>query len=150
MVFSNSPSIWGRKVVLKCKVIPRDFYSFGQTWYVNRGSRSDRIDISTSWSLTISLMYSLANLSKEKILRMARKCADLVSRSTITQMASWPICVWGKPTMKSMVMCSHFHFEIGKGWRVSRGFWCHAPTRRPNTWQLSCVLKWVSISQNTS
>ena len=60
-------------------------------------------------------MYNLANLSKEKVLQIAKKCVDLVSLSTITQMTLWSVRVQGKPKMKSTVMCSHFHFDIGKG-----------------------------------
>ena len=116
------------KAVLKCRVVPRAFCSLGQNRDVNQGSWSDIIDTVTTWSLTISLMYSLANLSKDKVLRTTKKCADLVSRSTITQMASWPIWVRGKSTTKSMVMCSYFHFGIGKGWMVSGGFWYSAFT----------------------
>ena len=124
MVFLDWSSVWGWKAISKYKVVPRAFCSFGQNRDVNRRSRSDTIDIGIPWRLTILLMYNLANLFKEKVLQMARKCTDLVSWSTITQMASWPIWVWGKSTTKSMVMCFHFHSSIGKGWRVSTDFWC--------------------------
>ncbi|MFS7966902.1 hypothetical protein Hanom_Chr09g00779421 [Helianthus anomalus] len=40
---------------------------------------------------------------------MARKCADLVSRSTITHMVSFPRWDLGRPVTKSMEISSHFH-----------------------------------------
>ena len=44
-----------------------------------------------------------------------RKWADFVRRSTITQIESYPLEVLGKPTMKSILMSSHFQDGILKG-----------------------------------
>eukprot|EP00268_Persea_americana_P000095 TRINITY_DN10037_c1_g2_i1.p1 TRINITY_DN10037_c1_g2~~TRINITY_DN10037_c1_g2_i1.p1 ORF type:complete len:127 (+),score=14.47 TRINITY_DN10037_c1_g2_i1:201-581(+) len=48
--------------------------------------------------------------------------ADLVRRSTMTQIALLPRLVRGKPEMKSMARCSHFHSGIfdgcSKTWRL--------------------------------
>jgi hypothetical protein len=43
------------------------------------------------------------------------KWADLVKRSTMTHIELYPREVWGKPTMKSMHMSSHFHAGMLKG-----------------------------------
>ena len=123
-VLSDWPSVYGWKVVLKCKVMPKIFYNLGQNQDMNRGSRSNAIDIDTPWSLTISSIYSFVNLFGENVLWIARKCADLVSLSIITQMASWSVWARGKPMVKSIVVYTHFHSDMGKDWRVSMGFWC--------------------------
>jgi hypothetical protein len=47
-----------------------------------------------------------------KVAFRGMKCATLVKRSTITQMESFPFCVRGSPTMKSMLMSSHFQTGI--------------------------------------
>ncbi|MFS7963366.1 hypothetical protein Hanom_Chr08g00737231 [Helianthus anomalus] len=54
---------------------------------------------------------------------MARKCADLVSRSTITQMVSFPRWDLGRLVMKSMEICSHFHSGISGCCSRPDGFW---------------------------
>nr|GEX35380.1 hypothetical protein [Tanacetum cinerariifolium] len=51
-------------------------------------SSNDMIDTGTLYLATISLMYSLSNLFVLKSLRIAKKCADFVSRSTMTQIES--------------------------------------------------------------
>ncbi|KAJ0445510.1 hypothetical protein HanIR_Chr16g0843751 [Helianthus annuus] len=43
---------------------------------------------------------------------MGRKCADLVSLSTITHIVSFPFFVFGNLVMKSIVTISHFHSEV--------------------------------------
>ncbi|MFS8018619.1 hypothetical protein Hanom_Chr15g01394131 [Helianthus anomalus] len=53
---------------------------------------------------------------------MAKKCADLVNRSTITQMVSFPRWDLGRPVTKSMEICSHFHFGISGCWSRPAGF----------------------------
>ncbi|KAJ0589074.1 hypothetical protein HanIR_Chr04g0181931 [Helianthus annuus] len=40
---------------------------------------------------------------------MGRKCADLVSLSTITHIVSFHFFVFGNLVMKSIVTISHFH-----------------------------------------
>ncbi|MFS7982913.1 hypothetical protein Hanom_Chr11g00968351 [Helianthus anomalus] len=40
---------------------------------------------------------------------IARKCAGLVSRSTITHIVSFPRWDLGRPVTKSMEISSHFH-----------------------------------------
>jgi hypothetical protein len=51
-----------------------------------------------------------------------RKCATFVSRSTITQIESWWREVLGRPTMKSMLMSSHFHESIDRGCKALADF----------------------------
>ena len=56
------------------------------------------------------------------------KCADFVYRSTITHIASWPFFVLGRPTMKSIVIWSHFHSGISSGCSSPPGRWCSVLT----------------------
>jgi hypothetical protein len=49
------------------------------------------------------------------------KWADLVRRSIMTHFELYPREVWGKPTMKSMQMFSHFHSGMLKGCRFLAG-----------------------------
>ncbi|KAJ0847136.1 hypothetical protein HanRHA438_Chr15g0732741 [Helianthus annuus] len=43
---------------------------------------------------------------------IAKKWADFVSRSTITQIVSFPRWDLGRPVTKSMEISSHFHYGI--------------------------------------
>ncbi|KAJ0555846.1 hypothetical protein HanIR_Chr07g0306861 [Helianthus annuus] len=54
---------------------------------------------------------------------IARKCADLVKPSTITQMVSFPLWDLGKPVTKSMEICSHFHVSISGCCSNPDGLW---------------------------
>ena len=63
----------------------------------------------TPCNLTVSLMYREVNFSKENLILMGIKCADLVNLSTTTQIESKPLGVLGSPTTKSMEILSHFH-----------------------------------------
>jgi hypothetical protein len=45
-----------------------------------------------------------------------------VSLSTITQMESFFLAVRGKPMIKSILMSSHFHVGIDKGWSTPADF----------------------------
>jgi hypothetical protein len=58
-----------------------------------------------------------------------RKWAILVSRSMITQMESKPFAVLGNPTMKSILISSHFHVGIGKDCNGPTALRCMAMTR---------------------
>jgi hypothetical protein len=49
------------------------------------------------------------------------KWADLVKRSMMTHIELYPREVRGKPTMKSILMFSHFHSGILKGCRFLVG-----------------------------
>ena len=89
--------------------MPIAFWKLFQKCAVNLVSLSDTMDTGTPCSLTISRMYNRQNLSKAKVIRTARKCADFVSRSTITHTVSCFCCVRGKWITKSIVTCSHFH-----------------------------------------
>jgi hypothetical protein len=40
----------------------------------------------------------------------------------ITQIESFFLAVRGKPTIKSILMASHFHIGIDKGWRTPVDF----------------------------
>jgi len=69
----------------------------------------------TPWRLMILAKYILAYWIVEYVLWTGRKCADLVSRSTITNIESKPLDVLGRPTIKSILILSHFQDGIGKG-----------------------------------
>jgi hypothetical protein len=47
---------------------------------------------------------------------------DLVRQSTITHIESYLCVVRDNPTIKSMLMSSHFHSGMLKGWRFPAGF----------------------------
>jgi hypothetical protein len=61
---------------------------------------------------------------------MGMKWADLVKQSKMTHIELYPREVWGKPTMKSIHMFSHFHLGILKGCRFLAGLKWLALTRR--------------------
>ena len=94
----------------------------------NMGSLSNTIETGTPCNRTISQIYSRQNSSSVKVMCTTRKCADLVSRSTITHSASCLCCVRGKGVTKSIMTCSHFHSATSKGWSSPAGFWCSAFT----------------------
>jgi hypothetical protein len=50
------------------------------------------------------------------------KWVVLVSLSTITQIEFFFLAVRSKPTMKSIIMSSHFHIGINKGWNIPADF----------------------------
>jgi hypothetical protein len=52
--------------------------------------------------------YILAYRIAGYIVWTRMKCADLVRRSTMTQIESNPLEVLGKPTIKSILISSHF------------------------------------------
>ena len=93
--------------------VPIAFWKLFQKCVVNLGSLSDTMDTGTPCSRTISRIYNWQNLSNAKVIRTARKCADLVSRSTITHTVSCLCGVCGKWVTKSIVTCSHFHSADG-------------------------------------
>ncbi|GJQ98407.1 hypothetical protein Tco_0009546 [Tanacetum coccineum] len=70
----------------------------------------NRIDTSTPCLVTISLKYSLANFYVLKSSRTAKKCIDLVSRSTITQIKSCPLLVPG--CMEYLVAWASFIIKV--------------------------------------
>ncbi|GJS41845.1 hypothetical protein Tco_0566888 [Tanacetum coccineum] len=70
------------------------------------------IDIGTPCRETISLMYNLVRVSILSVSQVGMKCADLVRRSTMTQIVSCPFDVKGSFVKKSIVILSHFHIGI--------------------------------------
>ncbi|MFS7906109.1 hypothetical protein Hanom_Chr01g00055451 [Helianthus anomalus] len=57
---------------------------------VKRASRSEIMDVGTPCFETTSFKYISAKVENLSVSLIARKCADLVNRSIITQMASFP------------------------------------------------------------
>jgi hypothetical protein len=78
--------------------------------------------------LTILSKYILAYRIVGYIVWTGMKCADLVRRSIITQIESNPFEVLGKPTMKSILISSHFQAGMGKGYNSLADFRCTAFT----------------------
>ena len=102
--------------MLKCNQVPMAFGKLDQNLDVNLGSQSETIDIGTPCNLTISSTYNSANLSNRSSLLTGRQCTDFVSLSTITHMASCCLRVLGSTVTKSIVILSHFHTGIGRGY----------------------------------
>ena len=115
IVLSDWPSICGWKAVLMVSRVPIAFWKLFQKCAVNLGSLSDTMDTDTPCSQTISRMYNRQNHSNVKVISTVRKCADFVSRSTITHTVSCPCGVRGKWVTKSIVTCSHFHSATSNG-----------------------------------
>ena len=84
-------------------LVPMDFCSDCQDHDVNLLSISETIDMGTPCSCTISLMLVMISFSILLVSMICRKCADLVNRSTITQMVSRPPVVLDNLVMKSFV-----------------------------------------------
>ena len=76
--------------------VPMSFLKLFQKCVVNPGSLYDTVDTGNPCKWKISLTYNLQNYSSVKVIRSARKCADLVSRSIITNTASCLRGVRGK------------------------------------------------------
>jgi hypothetical protein len=62
------------------------------------------MDLGTPWSLITSFIYKGTNCEAELVVFMGIQCANLVKRSTTTQIASLPRGERGKPTTKFMVI----------------------------------------------
>ena len=89
--------------MLKCSRVPMASCKLDKNLDVNLGSRSETIDIGTPCNLTISSTYNWANLSNGSSFLNGRKCADFISLSTITHMASCCLQVLRSPKEKSIV-----------------------------------------------
>ncbi|GJY27613.1 hypothetical protein Tco_0403380, partial [Tanacetum coccineum] len=70
------------------------------------------MDNGTPCRKTISFIYNLVRVSILSIALMGMKCADLVRRSTMTQIVSCLLDVLGSFVTKSIVILSHFHVGI--------------------------------------
>ena len=115
MVLSNWPLVYGWCVVLRSNLVPRDFCKLTQNWDVNWGSLSSIILVGTLCNFTITLMYNLVSFSREKSVLTSMKCANLVKRSTMTQMALFLLNIVSNLVTKSMVILSHFHSGTSNG-----------------------------------
>src|ERR1043165_4422261 len=103
--------------------VPRALCKDFQKLEANRGSRSEIIETGTPCRETTSLRYNRARRSRPSVSLIARKCADFVNRSTITQIMSQPLGDFGSLVTKSIVICSHFHSGISGCCRRPDGFW---------------------------
>jgi len=132
MVLSDWPSDWRWKAMLMHNSVPITDWKPCQNFETNLVSQSDIINKGIQCNCTISFRYKSANCSALNTFFIAKKWADLVSRSTTTQIASCRFWVLGNPTIKSMVIWSHFQMGIGKGCHKPPGFWCSVVT----LWQI--------------
>ena len=122
IVRSNCPSVWGWYAVLSRSLVPKHFCKHSQNWDVNLGSLSKTILTEVPYNLTISFMYNWTSLLTGCLVFMGRKWADFFNLSTITHITSFPVDPFGNPITKSIVMCSHFHSGISRGWSFLVGF----------------------------
>src|SRR5207253_7692221 len=97
--------------------------SLSQNLDVNWVPLSDTIFLGTPCKHTILVIYNSASFGPWYVSLTGMKWATLVRRSTITHMESYPDWVRGNPTIKSMLISSHFHsgvmwyyHELGEGW----------------------------------
>ena len=108
--------------------IHKAHWKLSQKQAISLGSQSDNIETNTPCNWKISRMYNLQNSSRVKVISIAKKCADFVSRSTITRTASCPHDVRGKRVTKSILMSSHFHSTTFNDWSNPVSLWCSAFT----------------------
>ncbi|GJT34061.1 hypothetical protein Tco_0924480 [Tanacetum coccineum] len=81
-------SVCGWYAVLISKFVPKSSDGDLQKLDANLGSRSQMIETGIPCLVTTSFKYNLASLSKGSVSLIGVKIADLVSRSTITQIVS--------------------------------------------------------------
>ena len=124
IVLSVCPSVCGWYAVLKSSWVPIASCNFCQNLDVNWVPLSDTMDTGTPCSDTMCLMYNYAYCATELVVLTGRKYADFVNLSTITHMESYPLCVLGNPTIKSIAIRSHFHSGNGISYNNPVDFWC--------------------------
>lgn len=120
-ILSVWPSVWGWYAELRIRWVPRLVCNCSQKRATNWVPRSEMMVFGTPCKHSMRSTYNSAYFLAGYTVLTGRKCADLVSLSTTTQMESYPFWVWGNPTMKSMLISSHFHSGMFKGWRVPAG-----------------------------
>jgi len=114
MVLSDWPSVWGWNVVLNFNLLPKLLWRLSQNATQSSISiwcNTSRYSIQSDYFLHVLFCQCLCGLSDSE----RYKWALLVSRSTITHIALFPLGLLDRPTTKSMVIFSHFHFGIGSG-----------------------------------
>ena len=121
---STWPLDWGWKAVLKERRVPIAFWKLSQNREVKRLPWFELISNGTPWRDTIREMYKSASWLAVILSRTGRKWATLERRSITTKIALFPLLVLGNPVMKSILILSHFHSGIARGWRVPAGRWC--------------------------
>ena len=124
IVRSICPFIAGWKAVLKCDKVPNASYSFCQKPDRNLVSLSDIIAVDTPCNFTISSRYTRTSWSRVHVFLIAKKCAALVSLSTITHIAMFFLWVRANPSAKSIDTESHIHSGIYNSCRGLVGLWC--------------------------
>ena len=86
------------------------------------------MDTRTLFNLTISLTYKETSLSRGNVAWIGKKWVDFFSLSIITYIALLLPKDLGSLETKSIMICSHFHSEMGNGCNCPTGHWCLALT----------------------
>jgi hypothetical protein len=133
LTLSVWPSVWGWYAELKFNLVSIASCSFFQNLNVNCVPLSYTIFLGTPCKHTILVIYNYVSFSPLYVVLIGMKWATFKNRSTITQIESKPDCVVGNPTMKSMLISSHFHWGIFNGCK-SPTWLCHSAL---TLWQLS-------------
>ena len=109
------PQEFGWKAALNLNFVPNSFCKPPQKLEVNRGSLSETMDIGTPCNIIISFIKSCPSFQNLLVLFIGKKCTDLVNWSIITHIESQRFLEQGNPLKKkSMVICSHFHYGVGR------------------------------------
>jgi hypothetical protein len=82
----------------------------------------DTMVLGTPCRLRIRSKYNFASVTVECFTFTGRKCANLVSRSIMTQIESNYLDVVGNPVIKSIPISSHFQDRIGNGCNIPADF----------------------------
>ena len=122
------PLVCGWKVELEFSVVSKVVCKLLQNSTVKCESQFDTMMTRTPCKRTMCWMYKQLKCSTEYVMLYAIKCAVLVSRSIITQIALWFCWDLGNPTTKSIDIFSHFHWGTGNGCNNLGYLWCFALT----------------------
>jgi hypothetical protein len=90
--------------VVKCSLVPKASCTCYQNLPVKQPSLSETIVLGTPCNLTICLKKTSTSLRTGQVSLIGKKCVVFVSRSTITQMASWPLL--------SLKPCHKIHRDV--------------------------------------
>lgn len=124
ITLSSCPYVYGWSVVLKLSLVLKASWSLPQNIEVNLRSRSEVIDNSTLFNLTISYTHKSTNFSRKYYVLTKIEWVNFVSLSTTTQTESFFLFVAGNPYKKSIVTRAHFHSGIITSCNNQNGTWC--------------------------
>jgi hypothetical protein len=128
LVLSVWSSAYGWYTELKLSMVSINSWYFSQYLDVNCYPLSDTIFLGTPYRHTIRDTYNSVSLALEYVILTGMKWAIWASLSMMTHMESYPAWVWGNPTMKFILISSHFHSEIFNGSNRPASLWCSGLT----------------------